>query len=77
MEKSAEVAGQVSADVPWHVSSWTPAACEDLEAADEPAELEEDTELLIEEEEDSSGWSVSQSASGRLCFWRRSSRRSV
>ena len=29
-----------------HVSSWTPAAYEDLEAAEEPAELEEDAELL-------------------------------
>ena len=39
-----------------HVSSWTPAACEDLEAADEPAaQLEEDVELLIEEEEDPAG----------------------
>ena len=42
-----------------HVSSWTPAAYEDLEAADEPAELEEGVELLIEEEEDPSGWYVS------------------
>ena len=47
--------GQVGADMPRHVSSWTPAACEDLEAADEPAELEEDVELLIEEEEDPRG----------------------
>ena len=64
--------------MPWHVSSWTPAACEDLEAADEPAELEEDAELLIEEEEeDPSGWSVSQSTSGRLYYWQPCSRRSV
>ena len=35
-KKSAEVAGQVSADMPRHVSSWTPAAYEDMEAADEP-----------------------------------------
>ena len=73
-EKSAEVAGQVGADTPPLVSSWTPAAYEDLEAADEPAELEEDVELLIEEE-DPSGWNVSQSASGRAFFWHRSSRR--
>ena len=74
-EKSAEVAGQVGADMPRHVSSWTPAACEDLEATDEPAELEEDVELLIEEEEeeDPSGWYVSQSASGRTFYWHRSS----
>ena len=63
--------------MPRHVSSWTPAAYEVLEAADEPAELEEDAELLIEEEEDPSGWSVSQSASGRPYYWHRSSRRSV
>ena len=50
-KKSAEVAGQVGADMPRHVSSWTPPAYEDLEAVDEPAELEEDVELLIEEEE--------------------------
>ena len=58
---------------PRPVSSWTPAAYE--EAADEPAELEEDVELLIEEEEDSSCWYVSQSASGRTFYWNRSSRR--
>ena len=69
--------GKVSADMPRHVSSWTPAAYEVLEAADEPAELEEDAELLIEEEEDPSGWSVSQSASGRPYYWHRSSRCSV
>ena len=74
-QESAEVASQVGADMPRHVSSWTPAACEDLEAADEPAELEEDVELLIEEEEDPSGWYVSQSASGRTFYWHRSSRR--
>ena len=60
-----------------HVSSWMPAAYEDLEAADEPAELEEDAELLIEEEEDPSGWFVSQSASGPLFYWHRCSRRSL
>ena len=63
--------------MPASVSSWTRAAYEDLDAADEPAELEEDAEPLIEEEEDPSGWSVSQSASGRLYFWHRISRRSV
>ena len=75
-EKSAEAARQVGADMPWHVSSWTPAAYEDLEAADEPvAQLEEDVELLIEEGEDPSGWFESQSASGRTFYWHRSSRR--
>ena len=69
--------GQVSADLPRHVSSWTLAAYEDLEAADEPAELEEDAELFIEEEEDPSGWFVSFAASGRPYYWHRSSRRSV
>ena len=63
--------------MPASVSSWTRAAYEDLDAADEPAELEEDAEPFIEEEEDPSGWSVSQSAWGRLFFWHRISRRSV
>ena len=75
-EKSAASAAIPSPIVPASVSSWTRAACEDLDAADEPAEME-DAELLIEEEEDPSGWSVSQSASGRPYFWHRSSRRSV
>ena len=52
------------------LSSWT-------RAADEPAELEDDAEPLIEEEEDPSGWSVAPSASGRPFFWHRISRRSV
>ena len=64
--------------MPASVSSWTRAAYEDLDAADEPAELEEDAEPLIEEEEeDPSGWSVAPSASGRPFFWHRISRRSV
>ena len=63
--------------MPASVSSWTRAAYEDLDAADEPAELEDDAEPLIEEEEDPSGWSVAPSASGRPFFWHRISRRSV
>ena len=59
------------------VSAWTRAAYEDLDAAVEPAELEDDAEPLIEEEEDPSGWSVAPSASGRPFFWHRISRRSV
>ena len=76
-KKSAASAAIPSPIVPASVISWTRAAYEDLDAADEPAELEDDAELLIEVEEDPSGWSVSQSASGRLCFWHRISRRSV
>ena len=60
--------------MPASVSSWTRAAYEDLDSADEPAELEEDVEPLIEEEEDPSGWSVSPSASGRPYFWHIGSR---
>ena len=41
------------------------------------AEMEDDAEPLIEEEEDPSGWSVAPSASGRPFFWHRISRRSV
>ena len=64
--------------MPASVSSWTRAAYEDLDAADEPAtQQDEDAELLIEKEEDPSGWSVSQSSSGRPYYWHRSSRRSV
>ena len=63
--------------MPASVSSWTRAAYEDLDAADEPAELEDDAELLIEEEDDPSDWSVAPSASGRPFFWHRISRRSV
>ena len=63
--------------MPASVSSWTRAAYEDLDAADEPAELEDDAEPLFEEEEDPSGWSVAPSASGRPFFWHRISRRSV
>ena len=44
--------------MPASVSSWTRAAKEDLDAADEPAELEDDAEPLIEEEDDPRGWSV-------------------
>ena len=36
--KSAEVAGQVSAHLPWHVSSWTPAACVQPRGSDEEEE---------------------------------------
>ena len=75
--KSAASAAIPSPIVPASVSSWTRAAYEDLEAGDEPAELEEDAELLIEEVEDPSGWSVSQSASGLLYYWHQISRRSV
>ena len=76
-EKSAASAAIPNPIVPASVSSWTRAAYEDLDAADEPAELEDDAELLVEEEEDPSGWSVSLSASGRPYFWHRISRRSV
>ena len=55
----------------------TRAAYEDLDAADEPAEMEDDEEPLIEEEEDPSDWFVAPSASGRPFFWHRISRRSV
>ena len=59
-------------------SSWTRAAYEDMDSADEPAtQQDEDEELLFEEEEDPSGWFVSKAASGRPFFWHRSSRRSL
>ena len=77
LKKSAASAAIPSPIVPASVSSWTRAAYEDLDAADEPAELEDDAEPLIEEEEDPSGWSVAPSASGRPFFWHRISRRSV
>ena len=77
LKKSAASAAILSPIVPASVSSWTRAAYEDLDAADEPAELEDDAEPLIEEEEDPSGWSVAPSASGRPFFWHRISRRSV
>ena len=67
-EKSAASAAIPSPIVPASVSSWTRAAYEDLDAADEPAELEDDAEPLIEEEEDPSGSSVAPSASGRPLF---------
>ena len=45
--------------MPASVSSWTRAAYEDLDSADEPAtQQKEDEELLFEEEEDPSGWFV-------------------
>ena len=77
LKKSAASAAIPSPIVPASVSPWTPAAYEDLDAADEPAELEDDAEPLIEEEEDPSGWSAAPSASGRPFFWHRISRRSV
>ena len=77
-KKSAASAAIPNPIVPASVSSWTRAAYEDLDAADEPAEMEDDEEPLIEEEEeDPSGWFVAPSASGRPFFWHRSSRRSV
>ena len=46
--------------MPASVSSWTRAAYEDLDSADEPAtQQDEDEELLLEAEEDPSGWFVS------------------
>ena len=76
-EKSAASAAIPSPIVPASVSSWTRAAYEDLDAADELAELEDDAGPLVEEEEDPSGWSVAPSASGRPFFWHRISRRAV
>ena len=67
-KKSAASAAIPSSIVPASVSPWTRAAYEDLDAADEPAEMEDDEEPLIEEEEDPSGWSVAPSASGRPLF---------
>ena len=76
--KSAASAAVPSPRVPASVSSWTRAAYEDLDSADEAAtQQDEDEELLFEEEEDPSGWFVSIAASGRPFFWHRSSRRSL
>ena len=67
-----------SPSVPASVSSWTRAAYEDQDSADEPAtQHDEDEELLLEEEDDPSGWRLSIAASGRPFYWHRSSRRSV
>ena len=60
------------------VSSWTRAAHEDQDSADEPAtQQDDDEELLLEEEDDPSGWRLSIAASGRPFYWHRSSRRSL
>ena len=77
-KKSAASAAVPRPSVPASVSSWTRAAYEDLDSADEPAtQQDEDEELLFEEEEDPSGWRHSKAASGRPFYWHRSSRRSV
>ena len=55
--------------MPASVSSWTRAAYEDLDSADELAtQQDEDDELLYEEGEDPSGWFMSMAASGRSFF---------
>ena len=64
--------------MPASVTSWTRAAYEDLDSADEPVtQQDEDEELLFEGEEDPTGWIESQSALGRPFFWHRCSRRSL
>ena len=78
IKKSAASAASPSPIVPPSVSSWTRAAYEDLDSADEPAtQQDEDEELLFEEEEDPTGWIESQSALGRPFYWHRCSRRSL
>ena len=64
-KKSATSAAVRSPSVPASVSSWTRAACEDLDSADEPATQQNNNEeLLFEEEDYPSGWFVSKAASG-------------
>ena len=88
-EKSAEVAGQVSARVPPHSSSWTPAAYEALSGSDEWVELYDDVKSKtyywnrrtrlsswLPPEGIMVYWVGTRDEEGDLCFWHRDTRAS-
>ena len=68
-EKSAEVAGQVSARVPPHSSSWTPAAYEAPSGSDEWVELYDDVKSKTycwNRRTNSTAWVAAGGCRGRL-----------
>ena len=77
-KKKVRSAGQVSADLPRHVSSWTPAAYgQPSGSIEQEKEKEKELKAEKEEDEDPTGWNLAFDEYGRQYFWHRRTRRTA